>query len=133
MAPTIARVQRPTPAESPPVEVVYLFSRECPSHEEGRELIDAASRASGVPVTVRPVEVTTDAQAQELRFPGSPTYLVDGDDLAVPDPLVPHRMDVCRAYELPDGRIGPLPAMTQLATALSEANARRSPTQEVET
>ena len=119
--------------ESAPVEVRYLFSRECPSHDAGRRLIDTAAEAAGVAVTIDALEVRTDEEAEAMSFPGSPTYLVDGEDIADPDPLVPHRVGVCRAYELSDGRIGPLPDLSQLADALRAAAARRSPTERVTT
>jgi hypothetical protein len=126
-------MQRPLTEEPTLVEVTSLFSRECPSHEDGRNLIDAAASAAGVPVAVRVVEVTSDAQAEDISFPGSPTYLIDGADLAAADPDMPRRIEVCRAYELSDGRIGPLPELTQLAAALGEAGARRSPAERIET
>lgn len=109
--------------------MTFLFSRECPSHEEGRALLDEAARLAGVEIEVSPTEVTSDAQAEALRFPGSPTYLIDGEDLAEPDPLVPHRPEVCRAYELPGGRIGPLPARSQLVAALRAAAGQPRPSE----
>lgn len=123
---------RPLTEESIPVEVTYLFSRECPSHVEGRDLIDEAASAAGVSVAVSAVELTSDAQAEAISFPGSPTYLIDGADLTAADPNMPHRIEVCRAYELSDGRIGPLPELRQLAAALREAAARRLPTERIE-
>ena len=104
---------------SPPVTVTYLFSRACPSHDEGLDLLRAAAATAGVDVEVEAVEVQDDAQAERLRFPGSPTYLVGGDDPFAPEgPAHAFRCDACRAYRTPDGRMGPLPAREDLEAAL---------------
>lgn len=106
------------------VTVTYLFSRECPSHDEGLDLLREAAAASGVDVRVEPVEVRDDAQAERLRFPGSPTYLVGGDDPFAPEgPAHAFRWDACRAYRAADGRVGPLPAREALEAALLRAAA----------
>lgn len=70
------------------------------------------------------IEVRTDAQAEDLGFAGSPTYLLDGVDMADVDESLPKRSEVCRAYHRPDGRIAPLPALSQLVAALEAAAAR---------
>lgn len=103
------------------VQVEYLFSRECPSHEEGLNLLRRAARAAGVALDLRVHEVTRDDEAVRWRFPGSPTYVVAGRDIAAPPEGVPFRADACRAYRLPGGRIGPLPAIDDLVAALRAA------------
>jgi hypothetical protein len=102
--------------------VTYQFSRSCPSHEEGLDLLREAARASGVELEVEAVEVGTDEQAGRLGFAGSPTYLLAGrdpfpreEDGALPTP------DTCRVYDRPGGRVGPLPHIDDLAAALREA------------
>jgi hypothetical protein len=107
--------------------VTYQFSRSCPSHDEGLELLREAARASGIELEVEAVEVRTDEQAARLGFAGSPTYLLAGrdpfpreEDGALPTP------DTCRVYVRPGGRAGPLPHLDDLAAALREA-ARGSP------
>jgi len=104
--------------------VTYLFSRSCPSHEEGRRLLVDAADAAGVTLALRDVEITSDAEAAERAFPGSPTYLVHGRDVAAPDPLIPHRMDTCRAYTRAGGSTGPLPDRALLVDALVAARDR---------
>jgi hypothetical protein len=109
----------PDPGRLP---VTYQFSRSCPSHEEGLELLREAARASGVALEVETVEVTSDEDAARLGFAGSPTYLLAGRD---PFPREEHgavpTADACRAYARPGGRIGPLPHLDDLAAALREA------------
>ena len=105
--------------------VRYLFSRECPSHDEGLALLREAAVAAGVDLRLEAVEVADDAQAERLRFPGSPTYLVGGDDPFAPEgPAHAWRHDACRAYRARDGRVGPLPAREDLEAALLAGAAR---------
>ena len=101
--------------------MTYLFNRECPSHEAGRELLADASQASGVPVEVTVVEVVDDAQAIELGFPGSPTFLLAGSDPFPPPQGVAVIAEACRAYARADGRMGPLPSLDDLVAALKHA------------
>ena len=109
-----------------PLPVTFLFSRACPSHEEGLELLREAARASGVTLEVEVVEVLDDEDAARLGFPGSPTYLAAGRDLFLREEhgALP-AVDACRAYARPGGRVGPLPHLDDLAAALREA-ARRA-------
>ena len=100
--------------------MTLLYNATCPSHEAGRALLDAAAEAAGVALAVEEREVREDAEAEALRFPGSPTYLAAGADL-LPGAEGPFRWDACRAYPGPDGRIAPLPALEQLADALRAA------------
>ena len=116
--------QRYHPRVSTPgaVAVTYWFSRSCPSHEEGLELLRAAARAEGVELDLEIVEVLGDAQAQRSGFPGSPTYLVEGrDPFPREEPGGAPTADACRAYARPGGRIGPLPHRDDLAAALRSA------------
>jgi hypothetical protein len=95
-----------------------LFWRECPSHPEARELLDEVLAAHGIEAEVVVREVTTDDEARELAFPGSPTIRVDGRDV---DPVGASARPAltCRIYHLPGGRISPVPSREQLEEALS--------------
>ena len=106
------------------LRVSYLFSRECPSHEEGLELLREAAERAGVPVAVESVEVLRDDQAEALGFTGSPTYLAAGRDLFPAEgPGHAPRADACRIYARSGGRVGPLPEVADLAEALKAAAA----------
>ncbi len=107
--------------------MTYLFTRSCPSHEEGLELLRAAAARAGVPIAVDAVEVTGDDQAAALAFPGSPTYRLAGaDPFPGGEAGGPAVADACRAYRRPGGRVGPLPHADDLAAALRAAAARRA-------
>jgi hypothetical protein len=100
------------------VAVTFLFNHTCPSHEEGLDLLREAADRAGVTLDVEVREVVDDAEAAALRFPGSPTYLIGGRDLADLPEGVPFHAEACRAYRLPGGRIGPLPDLDALVSAL---------------
>ena len=100
--------------------VTYLFSRECPSHDEGLRLLEDAALGAGVAMQLDAVEVTDDDQARRLAFPGSPTYLIAGHDPFAPEgPPHAFQFDACRAYRGPGGRVGPLPPRDELVAALA--------------
>lgn len=103
----------------------YLYSRACPSHEEGLALLRDAAEQAGVEVELTTVEVHDDAQAVRMRFPGSPTYVVGGrDPFTSAGPAHAFQFDACRAFARRDGRIGPLPDRDDLVAALRAEAAR---------
>lgn len=104
------------------VRVEYQFSRSCPSHEEGLALLREVAERARVRLDLHVVEVVSDADAEAIGFAGSPTYVVEGTDIADRDPLMPHRVDTCRAYVRRDGTIGPLPDGETLRRALVAAH-----------
>ena len=73
--------------------------------------------ARGIDAEVEEHEVTTQEEAEQLAFPGSPTIRVDGRDV---DPAGAGARPAlnCRIYHLPDGRVSPVPTREQLEEAL---------------
>lgn len=97
---------------------VELFYWEgCPSYPEARELLEEVLRRRGDGVEISMHEVKTGEEAQELRFPGSPTIRIDGRDVDPAGAEGPPSLS-CRIYRLPDGRVSPLPTREQLEEAL---------------
>jgi hypothetical protein len=73
-----------------------------------------------VEAEVELVAVNTDEEAQRLRFPGSPTIRVDGEDLFP----VPERAEYalgCRMYATPEGLRGS-PTAEMVRASLAERN-----------
>ena len=97
------------------VEIRYWEG--CPSHPEALELLQDVLAARGVDARVELHEVTTQEEAEALRFPGSPTIRVDGRDV---DPAGADERPAlnCRIYYLPDGGVSPVPTREQLEEAL---------------
>ncbi len=65
------------------------------------------------------VRVETFDEAKKERYPGSPTILIEGQDI---DPVTrPDYAPTCRAYRLEDGRISPLPSASMIRKAIRSA------------
>jgi hypothetical protein len=78
-------------------------------------------RALGLdPETIEIREVTSDEQAQQEAFVGSPTIRVDGADVQPPGEE-PTGL-TCRVYRRPDGRVSALPDRADVREALARAS-----------
>lgn len=97
------------------IELLYWDG--CPSHPEALELVTAAAAAAGRDGEIVVREVCSQAEAEELRFPGSPTIRIDGRDVD-PAGADGRAMLACRIYRLPDGRPSPVPTRDQIEEAL---------------
>jgi hypothetical protein len=100
------------------MRIDFLYWKGCPSYPEAEELLRdvLAERGIAAEVTIR--EVRTQAEAEELRFPGSPTIRVDGRDIDSVGSTARPALN-CRIYHLPDGRSSPLPSREQLEEAIA--------------
>lgn len=100
------------------VHVELLYWDGCPSYPEARTLLREVLDAAGSDSPIEEREVRTDAEAEALGFPGSPTIRVDGRDV---DPAGAGSRPAltCRLYHLPGGRISPIPSREALEAALT--------------
>jgi len=98
-------------------KIEFLSWEGCPSSGEARELLDRVLDFFGVPAEIETRIVETQAEAEELRFPGSPTIRIDGVDV---DPAgADTRPSLsCRVYRRPNGSTSPLPSEYQIQAAL---------------
>src|SRR5215218_9408196 len=98
------------------MRVNFLYYEECPSHDLALERLREVMAEEGISREVEVFKVETEDQARELRFVGSPTIRVDGQDI---DPPNDSRYALtCRAYRLEDDRISPLPSKDMIRRAL---------------
>src|SRR5919108_2348044 len=98
------------------VELLY-FDR-CPSYRAAEETLRGVLAQEAIVADVELVAVNTDREAQRLRFPGSPTIRVGGEDLF----SVPGRAEYalgCRMYATPEGLRGS-PTAEMVRAALDE-------------
>ena len=102
------------------VHVSFLFYEDCPSHELALERLREVLVEEGISTDVEVVKVETEEQAQQLRFVGSPTILINGKDIDPPPPDSRYGL-TCRAYRLEDGRISPLPSRGMIRRAIDAA------------
>ncbi len=99
------------------MRVELLFWDGCPSYPEARSLLDEVLTRKHIEADVELVEVRTQQEAEELRFPGSPTIRIDGRDVDETGAGSRPALN-CRIYRLPDGRVSPVPSREQLEAAL---------------
>ena len=99
------------------MDVELLYWEGCPSYPEARDLLADVLSSRGVDAEIRMREVTTDAEAVELRFPGSPTIRIEGRDVDSRGEQA-HPALTCRVYYLADGRVSPIPSRENLEAAL---------------
>ncbi len=98
------------------MRVSFLFYDECPSHDLALERLREVMAEEGLQGEVEVLKVENEEQARRLRFVGSPTIRVDGQDI---DPPSGSRYALaCRAYRLEDDRISPLPSKEMIRRAL---------------
>jgi hypothetical protein len=100
------------------MDVELFYWDGCSSYPEARELLADVLTAKGVEAEIRMYHVGTDAEAEALRFPGSPTIRIDGRDVD-PDGADATPALTCRVYYLPDGRPSPIPSRDDLEAALT--------------
>jgi hypothetical protein len=98
------------------VRVSFLYYEECPSHDLALERLREVMAEEGIPGEVEVLKVETEEQARELRFVGSPTIRVDGQD--IDPPTEPRYALTCRVYRLDDDRISALPSKDMIQRAL---------------
>lgn len=106
-----------TVVDSSVQKIELLYWEGCPSYPEALALLERVLAERGIDRDVELHEVRTHEEAEELRFPGSPTIRVDGRDI---DPAGADSRPslTCRIYRLPDGRVSPIPSREQLEEAL---------------
>jgi hypothetical protein len=109
------------------MQVELLWWRGCPSTPKALADLGAAMTEHGLdPASVRVTEIRTDDQAEDVRFAGSPTILIDGRDVQPPG----EDNDIglsCRIYRTRAGRIAPTPDPDDIREALAAALAARRP------
>lgn len=98
-------------------DVELLYFDGCPNWGETKQRLAEALAAVGAdPSAYRLVAVTNVEEAERLKFRGSPTVLVDGQD-PFADPDAPVGL-ACRVYRTPDGLRG-APTVEQLVAVLT--------------
>lgn len=104
--------------KEPRIDLLYFDG--CPTHELTRQIIAEVLAATGVPADVRVINVTSEAQARELNFIGSPTVRIDGGDV---DPSADGAQQYglkCRIYSIA-GKLAGCPSREMILSALQEA------------
>lgn len=113
------------PDEKPPVLELLYFDG-CPNHRSFLPHLRQLLADAGVNAEVRLVRVATDEEAQHLRFLGSPTLRVDGEDVELG---AFERRDYglqCRLYATGEGLRGTPEDATVFAALAAAGNGARA-------
>jgi hypothetical protein len=68
-------------ASDEPVWIEILAREDCPSRGMAIAVVERVVAETGVSARIEVVDMTSEEQAQERRFPGSPTVRVEGRDV----------------------------------------------------
>jgi hypothetical protein len=98
------------------IEVFYVPG--CPNHQAAIDNIRSVLRLSSISVPIQEVAVTDEAMAGRLKFPGSPTVKIDGQD--VESNLQQSYGLACRLYSDGTG----IPSPESLRRAIAQAQRR---------
>lgn len=99
--------------------IQLLWWRGCPSWERALALLREEMTAHGLDEEeLEVIEIEGEDDAERLGFPGSPTILIDGEDIQPPDLGQPTGL-TCRVYRIRDGRVSPLPDPADLSDAFA--------------
>lgn len=102
------------------MRIDFLYFEDCPSHGQALDRLQKVLREEGVEADIDVTEVTTEEQALDVEFLGSPTIRIEDRDI---DPVLNHPNYAlsCRTYHLEDGRISPLPSEAMIRRAVESA------------
>jgi hypothetical protein len=101
-------------------DIELLWWAGCPSTERALGDLEAALEGAGLSeAQIRMTEIGTDEEARARDFVGSPTILVDGEDVVAPQDE-PVGLN-CRVYRRREGGISPTPDPDDLRDALRRA------------
>lgn len=106
---TLRRARRHRGAQAPAVQVQLLHTDGCPNAEAYAPRLRALLADEGIDAPVRLRLLTSDEQARQEQFLGSPTVRINGRDV---DPAAQGRLDYglsCRLYTGPGGLRGTPP------------------------
>ncbi len=82
------------------VKIEILYTPGCRGFPKALKTVREAVGELGVEAEIIPVEVRSEEDALKLRFPGSPTVRVNGEDI---EPALAGGGLRCRLYRHPDG------------------------------
>ncbi|MEW6324768.1 MAG: DUF2703 domain-containing protein [Nitrospirota bacterium] len=102
------------------LKIDFLFWNECPSHPKAWERLHEVLDRQNIQAEIRRIEVTTEEEAEQHRFPGSPTIRIDGRDID-PGGTEHQRFGLsCRIYHDATGRGIPVPTEELIQNALEK-------------
>jgi hypothetical protein len=107
------------------VKIEILYVAECPSHPEAVKLLRGILAAERITAEIHEVLVRDERMANELRFFGSPTIRINGQDIGGESQMPQSFALTCRLY--PGSKYAGLPpaAMIRQAVVGARRGSRR--------
>ena len=105
------------------IRIEILVTEDCPNQDAAINILVMAAQLLGIRPPVYVLDVTDHAHAKQLRFVGSPTIRVNGQDVAPPSPGQQSPSLSCRLYETSRG-LSWVPDFKAVYAALLEATSR---------
>ncbi len=102
------------------MDIHFLWWAECPSHPAAWQRLQDILGEMKLNARLESIEIKTDEEAERWHFTGSPTILVNGQDIDPNASTLPSRL-TCRLYFKEDGRPSPLPSQEMIRRALEKA------------
>ncbi len=102
------------------LDIHFLWWEGCASHPAAWQRLEEVLGDMKLSARPESVEIKTDEEAERWHFPGSPTILVNGQDIDPNASVLPSRL-TCRLYFKEDGRPSPLPSKEMIRRALEKA------------
>ena len=102
------------------MKVDFLYFEDCPSHEQALKRLRKVLEEEAVDAKIKVTEVTTEEQALDLEFVGSPTIRIQDQDINPPLHQLGYALS-CRTYDLEDGRVSPLPSEEMIRRGIKSA------------
>lgn len=105
------------------MKITLLHNESCPSTEDALARLNRVLDKLGEHAEVEVILVTTEEEARESGFLGSPTILIDGADIEETVRREPGSavLEACRIYLRPDGRVSPLPPEELIEQAIQRS------------
>jgi hypothetical protein len=100
------------------IEVFYVPG--CPNHQAAIDNIRSVLRSSSINIPIQEIAVTDQLTANLLKFPGSPTVRIDGQDVEL-TPQYSYGL-ACRLYSDGTG----IPSLENLRKAVAHAQPRET-------
>lgn len=105
------------------MNVELIYDADCPNVAQTRSLLIKAFTRTGVSARWREWERAAPDSPEYARSYGSPTILVDGEDVAGAGPV--SGAGACRVYSDLDGKLSRTPSLETICSALSRASPAR--------
>jgi len=107
------------------MEIEFLYFEGCPHHEPALQLLEKVMAEEGIASLVKKIDVVSDSMAQEVRFAGSPSIRVDGQDIE-PEGISGQGFGrKCRIYSVAGVPAG-IPPEQSIHSALVQAKSKGS-------